>query len=138
MRNLIFALVFCFCGHAMAQTPVPDPLTTQSGQTFGNLFRLCVEIQADIDAADMAAGAAKRHLEECQGAYRYAVIQSMEAAADFAASGYLDPLAVIRANYWAGQVAWYAMRVSSAESALNSAIGRLTVFEMEYAVKGCH
>ena len=137
MKSLFFALVFCFCGHAMAQTPVPDPLTTQSGQTFGNLFRLCVEIQADIDAADMAAGAAKRHLEECQEEYRYAVINSMEATSDFMSSGYLDPVAVIRMNYWAGQVAWYAMRVSSAQSALNQAIGRLTMYKIEFASKGC-
>lgn len=137
----LLALVTVCFGQEL--TPTPDPISGTiavqqvPGQTLGEMLRLCVEIQADIDAADTAAGVAQQHLVTCQGRYNYAVTNSMEAAADLMESGYTDPLAVIRMNYWAGQVAWSGLMLSNAQSSFDAALAELTRFQVEFATKGC-
>ena len=146
MKNFWFLVVSALCTVCFGQglTPMPDPISTPVVtaqitpiQQLGQSLRFCAEIKAELDAADFAAGAAQQQVAACQADYNAAVQGSVQAAADFAESGYMNPLCIIRMNYWAGQIAYCAMRLSNAQSVLNYALAELTRLEFEYAGKGC-
>lgn len=162
MKKMCFLVCLLICGVGFSQdlmppiVPVPDTIGSVTpsaaamlmqqpqtppglvpGQTLGQMLRLCVEIQADITRADFAAGAAKKELASCQSAYNAAVQGSMQAASDFYDSSYMNPLYLMRMNYWAGQIMFYQMRINLAQGALNQALAELTMYQLEFANKGC-
>lgn len=126
MKKFWFLMVMVICSVGFGQA-----------DTFGERFRLCAEIKADLDAADFAAGAAKLHRDGCQADYNMAVVSYLQACGDYADSYYLNPYYYGQMEYYGTLVGINMMRLSMAESALSEAIGELSRYEFEYFQKGC-
>lgn len=146
MKNFWFLVVSALCTVCFGQgpVPVPDPISTPVVtaqitpiQRLGQRLRLCVEIKAEMDAADFAAGDALRHRDSCKVAYESACSNYAQACSDFNDDYFLNPYYYGQMQYYGTLVGISNMQLSMAENALNYALAALTRLQFEYTSKGC-
>lgn len=143
MKRILFIVAMCLCSVSMGQTllPTPDPISTpqigMTQQTLGEMLRLCVEIKADVDRADWAAGAAKKHLEECQRDYDAAWADWRAARIAWENSYYTNPIYLALMDLYSMKITVDTMRLNIATNAFNVALAELTKYQIEFSMKGC-